>query len=849
MGRKTSSFEVVSRRETPKSGVFATLFTPSPPKSSPPQRSSTASASSTSASSTSASSPPSLNDPVFSKDPSQNPLVVANPDPVPHFSYSSSSSSSSSSSNDTTPSTSATSFSSDKKSPIVLTYDPVTSTELTVTSDGSLISAIPVPTEAPPPYRRHVSTPVVPLQPESRPDLPPRAVTAPLTPLKKQHPDRSLDPIDEMDESNPFGVSLHQSGPFDVIRAVTRPKNTRTSSPRNGSTTGYTNTHLNHHSFDPVSAVPYIPFAGPLNLSPGQILPRNFAQPQPAPQSHSYQPGHRRAPEPHAYHLKPPAPPAAPPAAPRINSGPSTRMNPSLTLHTMTLAVEPPTASPPLPTPNYPTTPTSPSPFPLPSPGFPPTPVTSQPTQTQAQTLNPPSTSVAHTKLTSTTSTASYHSTLTSPTALAHSPSASSFHTVDAYGGIDEDSSPQAVAYSDLNERRQHDKEHELNLHLKQDSTLRDEDYDVPSYSAYDAQRPSIEQSHSPYSLLDDKDAVEKHVGSGGYFPVQRAEGSTSRHLREGASAVPDQRPREAPVPNQRLSPDGREATSPVTQIQRPLSDDPLSSIPPHQKPHQPNGVLKTSPSKHHSMPVPNTPVMDGAGFSQQQRGYGEAGPGPSSVTYQNQQQQPRRSLPANDQRPQQQQQYPLPPQHQYAPPAPDHKYQQPQQQQYPTPPPIPNQYQYPYAPSTRDPSIYSVGGTPQHLPRHAPKRLVMPMPLQSQGQGQQRVRFQHPSPPPRQQQPLQRKHTYTLPSSLVPTPQTQTQAQNIPIPPPPPPSNQNQKVLRKRGSVSGPLPGPPVTPLSGMGLNNDVSRSKTDAGGGGKKAPKRVLSKRRTLF
>ncbi|KAK7059162.1 hypothetical protein VNI00_001789 [Paramarasmius palmivorus] len=921
--KSRTSFEVVSRRDTRKSTVFSSLFSPSKPVATNSDSQSTTPQRSPSPPHMRSSSPNVyLDDPAFSKDPRQNPLFVANPDPqapgIPHFSYSSSSSSTSNSSSETAAS-SATSISEKellKKGPIVLTYDPETSTELTLASDGTVISAIPIPTEPPPPYRptasRHSSAPVLPQQTPQRIEPPARAASAPVlqshSPNRKKL-ERGLDPIDEMDESNPFGVSLHQSGPFDVVRAVTRPQNGQTSSlPRDG----YTNKHLKH-SFDPVPSVPYIPFAGPLGLSPGQILPKNLsAQPRPTPQSHSspssstsYQAGHLRAHtsdhltnQPHAYHLKPPA---------------ASRPNPGLTLRPKTPnqvnTVDSSPLSPPLPTPNYPV-PASPSPFPLPSPGFPPTPVTPQhpqpeaypgpsqqesrapqiQVQTQTQQLKPPE-PASHAKFTSSSSTASYHSSVTSP--IAHSPSASSFHTIDAYGGIDEESdSPQfeqqATAYSDMKMKEKDD----INIRLSEETKLRDEDYDLPSYAVYQT-RPSIEQSHSPYSLLDDKDAVEKHAGSGGYFPVvPEASGSGSRHTREAA--------------NHR-----REATAPAltsAQPRRPLYDEPVNDIPadsrtpipPHRRPHQLNGILKTS--RHQSMPAPNTPVQDGFNPlppQQQQRGYGE--PGPS--TYQNQQQHP-----YPQQRPQPQLQRSLPPgaappdhagnghypihqqQQQHPPPLPNqHVYQHQHQQQpqyYPPPsnqqpslqhPPPPPQQQYlqhiqNIPPPVRDPSIHpsinSVNGS--QLPRHAPKHLVMPMPLQ--GQGQQGVRFQAPPTPHRpnhyhnnnnnnshpsqyhsqhpnlnqnQQHPLQRKHTYTLPSSLVPTPgQTQNRAVSSPLPPPAP--SHHGKVLKKRGSMSGPVPS--VSSSGRMNTVVGVSRSKTDVGSGvSKKVPKRVLSKRRT--
>jgi hypothetical protein len=98
---------------------------------------------------------------------------------------------------------------------------------------------------------------------------------------------RDLDPIDELDESNPLGLSLHHGGPYEAIKKLSQQQ-----------------VHLAFHSFifsshllqmnynqprqhsparkktpstlPPAAAVPVVPFGVSLNLTPGQILPRNF---------------------------------------------------------------------------------------------------------------------------------------------------------------------------------------------------------------------------------------------------------------------------------------------------------------------------------------------------------------------------------------------------------------------------------------------------------------------------------------------------------------------------------------------------------------------------------------------
>ncbi|KAG6899780.1 hypothetical protein C0993_006966 [Termitomyces sp. T159_Od127] len=82
-----------------------------------------------------------------------------------------------------------------------------------------------------------------------------------------------LDRIDELDESNPIGLSLHHGGPYEAARKSTVQEVIQDNVPHNiGSQ--YQRSHGRHAS--EVASVPIVPPGVSLNLSPGQILPPNF---------------------------------------------------------------------------------------------------------------------------------------------------------------------------------------------------------------------------------------------------------------------------------------------------------------------------------------------------------------------------------------------------------------------------------------------------------------------------------------------------------------------------------------------------------------------------------------------
>ncbi|KAK0246291.1 hypothetical protein EDD85DRAFT_966534 [Armillaria nabsnona] len=93
-----------------------------------------------------------------------------------------------------------------------------------------------------------------------------------------------LDPIDEMDQTNPLGMRLHHGGPYEAIQKVVKSKSKEQQNrpQRNHDNSSIENLHTN------AAPAPFTPFGAPLNLTPGQVLPHNYqpylqpaAQPRP----------------------------------------------------------------------------------------------------------------------------------------------------------------------------------------------------------------------------------------------------------------------------------------------------------------------------------------------------------------------------------------------------------------------------------------------------------------------------------------------------------------------------------------------------------------------------------------
>ncbi|KAG7452337.1 uncharacterized protein BT62DRAFT_298962 [Guyanagaster necrorhizus] len=81
-----------------------------------------------------------------------------------------------------------------------------------------------------------------------------------------------LDPIDELDQTNPLGMRLHHGGPYEAIQKVVNSKNKEQQNrpQRNHSNSSVENLQTS------AAPAPFTPFGAPLNLTPGQILPHNF---------------------------------------------------------------------------------------------------------------------------------------------------------------------------------------------------------------------------------------------------------------------------------------------------------------------------------------------------------------------------------------------------------------------------------------------------------------------------------------------------------------------------------------------------------------------------------------------
>ncbi|KAF8807764.1 hypothetical protein BYT27DRAFT_7256318 [Phlegmacium glaucopus] len=129
-----------------------------------------------------------------------------------------------------------------------------------------------------------------------------------------------LDQIDELDETNPWGIPIHHDGPYEVVHAQV---NKRVGNPV---PLGLYNMHAfqaNGQTYIP----PQVPTGVSLNLSPGQILHRHFLVP-------SVHPGTPPHPGPYTPHI-PEGPLFTPPHEPRhistfpdVESGPKVHDDP-----------------------------------------------------------------------------------------------------------------------------------------------------------------------------------------------------------------------------------------------------------------------------------------------------------------------------------------------------------------------------------------------------------------------------------------------------------------------------------------------------------------------------------------
>ncbi|KAF5385522.1 hypothetical protein D9757_005445 [Collybiopsis confluens] len=228
-----------------------------------------------------------LRDPAFSSNPLSNPespylLSVANPDvqaPPPsnpllsahsHTSQSLYSNSSNSSSSHSSPMRSPHSD---------ITY---TKKNLIVLEPSRIMSPPPAYDDHnKPPAIRHASVPALPSS-SSHPDhvdLPPRPATVANDFNTTTNPSRNrgLDPIDELDESNPLGLSLHHRGPYEALNTIAYipPQQHQINSHRHPVPRKKPVSRQPFPANSP-AAIPSLPFGASLNLAPGQFLPKNF---------------------------------------------------------------------------------------------------------------------------------------------------------------------------------------------------------------------------------------------------------------------------------------------------------------------------------------------------------------------------------------------------------------------------------------------------------------------------------------------------------------------------------------------------------------------------------------------
>ncbi|KAJ4002509.1 hypothetical protein F5050DRAFT_1717955 [Lentinula boryana] len=131
---------------------------------------------------------------------------------------------------------------------------------------------------------RHISVPTLPSSQRKPMEVPPRPATTAndsrtIEPRRNNtnpnlaRRNRGLDPIDELDESNPLGLSLHHESPYEAIKKVTQ---TSREPQQNTQQAAHVSIRKTNHRDGPALPQTPVPFGASLNLSPGQILPRNY---------------------------------------------------------------------------------------------------------------------------------------------------------------------------------------------------------------------------------------------------------------------------------------------------------------------------------------------------------------------------------------------------------------------------------------------------------------------------------------------------------------------------------------------------------------------------------------------
>ncbi|CAA7268003.1 unnamed protein product [Cyclocybe aegerita] len=147
-----------------------------------------------------------------------------------------------------------------------------------------------------PPAPRQISEPIKPPTQGRPPMAVSTAASAAGSSASKRHAGgansrlQDLDKIDELDETNPWGISLHHKGPYEAAVQAIKQNSKR-------GPLGLADNPNDHHlRAMHANGRPYVPPQAPigvsLNLSPGQILPRNFHL------QHNQHPRQRDKPEP-----------------------------------------------------------------------------------------------------------------------------------------------------------------------------------------------------------------------------------------------------------------------------------------------------------------------------------------------------------------------------------------------------------------------------------------------------------------------------------------------------------------------------------------------------------------------